>query len=268
MEINMKKLIVLVATALSILSPAFAQLGVIDQDLIFVPVTPCRIFETRIQFGGTGPIAAGTTKHFIISKADSYTSQGGSATNCGLGAAAVNNNFAAAAINLTAISGATSYSWITAFPFGTTMPLASTLNFGTAQNDVRTVATVVKLNTDPAVTTQLSINATQSTEVIGDIVGYYSRPRGTNLACSNPPEATLLVAPGVLGRLAIPACATTNSYGGGSATGYCTSDGTDMASYAGTTGISECAMKNLGSTSATITAGRRCCGVPGGRPFF
>jgi hypothetical protein len=264
----MKKIIFAFVVSLGMIIPAFAQFGVIDQDLIFVPVTPCRIFETRIQFGGTGPIAAGATRHFIVSKTDSYALQGGSATNCGLGAAALNNNFAAAAINLTAISGDTQYGWITAYAFGTTKPFASTLNFGSAQNDVRTVATVVKLNTDPAVATQLSINATQSTEVIGDLVGYYSRPRGTNLACSNPPEATLLVAPGVLGRLAIPACATTNSYSGGSATGYCTSDGTDMASYAGTTGISECAMKNLGSTSATITAGRRCCGVPGGRPFF
>lgn len=261
----MKKLFIFLAAMLTFASAVFAQLGNIDQDLIFVPITPCRIFETRTQFGGTGPIAAGTTKHFIISKADSYASQGGSTTNCGLGAATVNNNFAAAAINLTAISGATSYSWITAFQFGTTMPLASTLNFGTAQNDVRTVATVVKLNTDPAVTTQLSINATQSTEVIGDLVGYYSRPRGTNLACSNPPETTLLVAPGVLGTLPIPACAATNSYS--SIGGYCYTDGAEMLAYSGAQG-GECKMKNMGATSATITAGRRCCGVPGGRPFF
>jgi hypothetical protein len=261
----MKKLVLIIGALLTMATSVFAQIGAIDQDLIFVPITPCRIFETRTQFGGTGPIAAGATRHFVVSKTDSYVSQGGSATSCGLGSAALNNNFAAAAINLTAISGASQYGWITAYEFGTTKPFASTLNFGSAQNDVRTVATVVKLNTDPAVATQLSINATQSTEVIGDLVGYYSRPRGTNLNCSNPPEATLLVAPGELGRVAIPACATTNSYSGGSSTPYCSTDGLEMVTY-GSSG--QCAMKNMGATSATITAGRRCCGIPGGRPFF
>jgi hypothetical protein len=252
---------------------AHAQVGLIDQDLIFVPITPCRIFDTRISEGGTGPIFANAVKHFVVKKTDSFAAQGGNGSNCGLGAASLNNNFAAAAINLTAISGTfnvpgvnvSAYSWITAYPFGSTKPLASTLNFGATLYDIRTVATVVKVNTDPAASLHLSIHATAQTEVIGDLVGYYSSPRATVLNCTNPPVNTLVVAPGAIGRAPIPACVYN---GGGSSTGYCTSDGQNMASYAGTTGLSECVMKNLGTVDATITAGRRCCGVPGQRPYF
>lgn len=263
----MKKLIFAFVVSLGLMSPAFSQVGSIDQDLIFVPITPCRIFDTRTSQGGSGPIGAGATKHFAVKKTDSFASQGGSPTNCGLGAAVLNNNFAAAAINLTAITAPTgcTFCWVTAYAFGTTLPLASTLNFGNStQMDIRTVATVVKVNTDPAATLQLSINATAQTEVIGDLVGYYSSPRATILGCTNPPVNTLVVAPGAIGRAPIPACVYN---GGGSSTGYCTSDGTDMVTYAGGTGISECAMKNLGTVPATITAGRRCCGVPGQRPY-
>ena len=270
----MKKMMVLLVAMLTFVSSVFAQVGTIDQDLIYVPIPPCRIFDTRTTQGGTGPIAAGTVKNFTISRTDSYASQGGSATNCGLGAAALNNNFAAAAIALTAVSGANSaYSYLTAFPYGSISPLptaltppsTATLNFGAISSDIRNATAIVKLNTDLAQSKQVSIFATHSTEVIGDLVGYYSSPRGTNLACTNPPVNTLVVAPGALGRVAIPACVT---FGGSSATGYCTSDGAEMVSYAGTTGISECAMKNIGAAPATITAGRRCCGVPGQRPYF
>ncbi len=250
------KRVYLILTALFIFtSTAFAQIGSLDQDLMFIPITPCRIFDTRLSQGGTGAIPAGGTKDFIVSGTTSYATQGGANTNCGV---VDGTNVAAAAINMTVVSyGGGGY--ITAFPLGTTKPLAATVNFGA--NDVRGNMAIVKVSQTGGLE-DLSIYASQQVDVIGDIVGYYSRPKGTNLYCTNPPETTLVVAPGVLGRLAIPACATTNSYGGGSSSGYCSTNGTDMAAYGGT---SECAMKNLGATSATITAGRRCCGVPGGR---
>lgn len=253
----MKKVFLIFAMLMTFVSTAFSQIGSLDQDLIFIPITPCRIFDTRPSQGGTGFIPTGGTKDFIVSGTASYAAQGGAGTNCGV---VDGTNVAAAAINMTVVSYAAP-GYITAYPLGTTKPLAATVNFGA--NDVRGNMAIVKVSQTGGLD-DMSIFASQQTDVIGDVVGYYSRPRGTNLACSNPPEATLLVAPGVLGRLAIPACATTNSYGGGSSTPYCSTDGLDMVSYGGN---GACAMKNMGSMPATITAGRRCCGIPGGRAW-
>lgn len=252
----MKKLIFLLVSMLTLANTAFAQLGSLDQDLVYIPITPCRIFDTRPDYGGTGFIPAATTRSFVLSSVSTYGPQGGTNSNCGV---IDGFNVAAAVVNMTVVSRSTG-GYITAFPAGTTKPVTATVNFGA--NDVRGNLSVVKVNQTTALS--LSIYTSSDVDVIGDITGYYSRPRSVNLNCSNPPEATLLVAPGDIGRLAIPACAATNSYGGGSSTPYCSTDGLDMVTYGGS-GV--CAMKNMGATSATITAGRRCCGVPGGRAY-
>jgi hypothetical protein len=261
METVMNRFIVTLVTTLGLMSPAFAQLGNINEDLIYVPVTPCRVFDTRFS-AVPGPIPANGILTVPIGVASTYAPSGGSDTVCGLGGLATNNNFAAAVINLAAWSQDTNlYGYVTAYPANTTVPTAATLNFGATPGDIRSTLATVKLNNNLL---SIQVKGT-SAHLIGDIVGYYSRPRGTNLACSNPPETTLSVAPGVLATLAIPACATTNSYS--SIGGYCYTDGAEMLSYAGAQG-GECKMKNMGVTPANIVAGRRCCGVPGGRPFF
>jgi hypothetical protein len=55
-------------------------LGDSQADLVYTPVTPCRIIDTRIV---GGVIAAGTTTSFLVTGTD-LSSQGGSATGCGV----------------------------------------------------------------------------------------------------------------------------------------------------------------------------------------
>ena len=252
----MKKVFLIFAMLVTFVSTAFSQIGSLDQDLIFIPITPCRIFDTRPSQGGAGFIPTGGTKYFIVSGTASYAGQGGANTNCGV---VDGTNVAAAAINMTVVSyGAPGY--ITAYPLGTTKPLAATVNFGA--NDVRGNMAIVKVSQTGGLD-DMSIFASQQTDVIGDVVGYYSRPRGTNLACNNPPQTTLVVLPGQVGTLAVPSCGANNYNSIGP---YCFTDGTDMLSYAGSV-TGECKMKNVGSVNATITAGRRCCGIPGGRDY-
>ena len=62
----MKKLILTIAALVTISTSSFAQLGSADKDLVYTPVTPCRVLDTRTSQGGTGAIAAGGTKHFKI----------------------------------------------------------------------------------------------------------------------------------------------------------------------------------------------------------
>ena len=250
----MKKLILLSAAMLTLASTAFAQFGYsTTSDAVFTPVAPCRLFDTRPSQGGTGPIAAAGTKVFAVWGQTTYTAQGGAATNCGLDAAA---NTEAIAMNFTVVTPAAG-GFITAYPFGGALPVAATVNFqaGDIARGDFTIAKVTQTGTS-----HLSIYSTSNADVVGDVVGYFARPKASNLSCTNPPESTLVVAPGVLASLPIPACPATNSYS--SIGGYCFTDGAEMQSYTGSQG-GECKMKNLGSVSATMTAGRRCCGVAG-----
>ncbi len=43
-------------------------------DLVFTPVTPCRIIDTRLA---GGPIAGGTTRNFAVAGAAGFAAQGG-----------------------------------------------------------------------------------------------------------------------------------------------------------------------------------------------
>ena len=127
----MKFFFVVLAATLTFTSTAFAQIGSVASDLVYTPVTPCRIFDTRTSAGGTGPIPAAGTKNFMILGQASYASQGGAASNCGITASI---NTAAVAVNFTVVSPATP-GYITAYPFGTTKPTAATVNFNAG--DVR-----------------------------------------------------------------------------------------------------------------------------------
>ena len=48
----MKKLILSIVAMLTLATSAFAQLGSLTSDLVFTPLTPCRIVDTRVA-GGT-----------------------------------------------------------------------------------------------------------------------------------------------------------------------------------------------------------------------
>lgn len=251
----MRNFILKLAVLLTMATPALAQFGYsTTSDAVFTPVAPCRLFDTRVDQGGTGPIAAAGTRGFLIWGQATYAAQGGSPSTCGISAGSETE---AVAMNITVVTP-NAGGYITAYPAGTTAPNAATVNFNAG--DVKGNFTVVKVLQTTASTPHLNIYSTSVLNVVGDVVGYFARPKGANLGCTNPPETTLLVAPGVLAALPIPSCPATNSYS--SIGGYCFTDGTDMQTYTGSQG-GECKMKNLGSVSATMTAGRRCCGVPG-----
>src|SRR5437867_661337 len=58
-------------------------LGDTSDDLVYTPVTPCRIVDTR--FGAGGTLLAGQTRNWIAANpAGNFGSQGGAATNCGI----------------------------------------------------------------------------------------------------------------------------------------------------------------------------------------
>jgi len=220
-------------------------------DLVYTPVTPCRILDTRVA-GGT--LAAGFTRDFnaVVGSGGNFSSQGGSATDCGVVAAGQ----AAVVINLTAVTPNLA-GYATAYPFGTTRPLASSVNYtaGAIVNN----SIVVKLPT-PLTTKDFTIYTFAASDFVADIVGYYSPPVATALECSRQ-----------LGSfVSVPA----NTYGFGVSatcpTGY-TATGLGIEAAANVV-MADSSLNNsggtvftynLGSTAQSTRAWVQCCRVPG-----
>lgn len=149
-------------------------LGSAAADLVYTPVTPCRILDTRVA-GGT--LAGGFTRDFnaVVGSGGNFGSQGGSATDCGVVAAGQ----AAVVINLTAVTpnGA---GYATVYPYGATRPLASSVNYTAGAIVNNTV--VVKLPS-PLTTKDFTVYSFAASDFVADIVGTYAAPQATALEC-------------------------------------------------------------------------------------
>jgi hypothetical protein len=142
-------------------------------DLVFTPVTPCRVIDTRL---GGGPIAANTQRNFVIAGTSGFTAQGGSPMGCGIPlgpATSVVINFVAVfpagAGNLRA--------WAVASP-QPAAPLAAVLNYGVVAGLPALANGIVVPICNTAVTScaagDLRLQADSSaTDVVADVVGYF-----------------------------------------------------------------------------------------------
>lgn len=151
-------------------STASAQLGSAGTDLVYSPVTPCRIMDTRNPGAKSGILVAGTTRGFwSFAGGSDFTTQGGTASNCGVLSGA---NLAAIVVNFTVVTPDID-GYITAFPAGATRPTAATVNFK--------AGSVVGNNASLKVAQVgggdgFSIYTTSNVHVVADIVGFYSMP--------------------------------------------------------------------------------------------
>jgi hypothetical protein len=222
-------------------------LGSLSNDLVYTPVQPCRIIDTRNT--GAGAINANTTRSFVAINASNFTGQGGSATNCGtLGLSAT-----AVAINLTAVTPATG-GYATVYPFGTTQPLAASVNFtaGAVVNN-----SVIAQIPNPLASFDFTIFSLAQSHYVADIVGYFAPNVATALQCVETANTDLSISAAGTGNAVAPACAA----------GY-----TQTATNCETTSwlmpivyfqSGTCSARNGDSTSQTLRASRTCCRVPG-----
>ena len=232
-------------------------LGETTNDLVFVPITPCRIIDTRVA---GGVIAANTVRSFDVTAVANYSFQGGDASNCGGAGSA--GSFAAAAINFTVVTpGAAGY--ITAFPFLATQPLAATVNY-TAGSIVGNFA-VVRLD-QGASANELNVYSFAQTHLVGDLVGYFINPVLGELDCQETFSSNITVNAISTGTGSSPACAAGYTIVSGGCT-MSTFDGRIVSSrqFPGSN-THFCAFRNeSGSTSNTGVAYGRCCKLPSGR---
>lgn len=224
------------------------KLGEIANDLVMVPITPCRVADTRLT---STPIAANSTASFDITAIGNYSFQGGDNTDCsGAGAA---GSFAAAIFNFTVVSPSGG-GYITAYPFGTVRPTAATVNYNTG--DIKGNLAVVKLD-QGASANELSIYSFSQTHVVVDLVGYFINPQPTELQCQDTAETVTTVAANSNANSNAPACPA----GYTSTATNCESSTWEMPFvffHGGT-----CSARNNTAFTATLRASQTCCRVPG-----
>jgi hypothetical protein len=173
------RLLLLFVLVLFLNSPAGAQ-SVSLKDLQFTAVQPCRIYDTRpgtgIQGQGTGPIPAGQPRDIDVSH--------GAAPNCGIApqARAVVMNFIAV--------GPAGPGHLVAWPFGTSMPNASILNY-TNVPGLNIANGVVQPICAPNCTHDLSlVPGVSATHVVIDVLGYFAPPGSGHLWGRGRPNTT------------------------------------------------------------------------------
>jgi len=155
-------------------------IGDSGHDLVYTPITPCRILDTRAGAGHrgsiTGPLAPGATYSFDVA--------GGDAAACGVPYGPAT----AAVLNFVAVLPAGSGN-LQAWPWSspaTPAPNAAVLNYGSGFNIANGL--VVPF-CDPTVVgtcpDDLFVKANgNGTHLVVDVLGYFSAPEATPLECA------------------------------------------------------------------------------------
>lgn len=231
--------------------PGGKALGDPGQDLVYVPVTPCRILDTRIV---GGPIPANSFRDFDITDVVRFAPQGGDTSNCNVGD---KGSFAAAALNITVVSPNTA-GYITAFPYLASQPTAATLNY--VAGDIRNGLAIVRLD-QSAAAYEFSVYSYAQTHLVADIVGYFREPEATALECMTLTTPVTGVPSGIT-TFSSPSCAA----GYTAMSGSCRSEALNAIIYIHGGYISDtqytCQYSNPNGTRQ-ITANVRCCRIPG-----
>lgn len=163
------------ATALSLpstlQSATAAAIGDPGSDLLFVPLPPCRIIDTRVA---GGKIAPAQQRDFRVAGTTGFDLQGGNPGGCGVPVGATDPVAAAVVINFIAVepSGA---GHLTAWEFGQAEPFASIINYANVGLNIANGVTIPIAGVS-SLSKDLSVRAAVSgVHVVADVTGYFTR---------------------------------------------------------------------------------------------
>ena len=137
-------------------------------DLVFTPLVPCRLLDTRFGTGAfAGPIADLTTLSIQTNIAD-FSAQGGSSSPCGMPTA---TDASAIVVIVTAVNPPKT-GHLRVFPFSAPFPNASVVNFVPGQDIANNtiVPQCIGCGSD------ISIFVATQADVIVDVIGYFDPP--------------------------------------------------------------------------------------------
>ena len=146
-------------------------------DLIFTPVNPCRFMDTR--FDSRTPTLSGTYAYYyynyVFPSAATSITQGGQAGGCSIPSGT--SGIIAASLNMTTVP--TGQGHIKVYPGGTSPPATSFLNYNSTVNANLANSGIIRTDTSRRVHIaiwRLGGTGAQTAEVIGDVMGTFSRP--------------------------------------------------------------------------------------------
>ncbi len=138
-------------------------LGDASADLVYTPVTPCRIADTRVAGGA---LTANVQRTFDGVSAN-FSTQGGTASSCG-----IPSGVAALALNLYAVNP-TNLGFIKVWPANAAEPAVSTVNY---QVGIAAIATGAIVPVDGANSNRFLAKSPAVVDMIADVVGYFKAP--------------------------------------------------------------------------------------------
>jgi hypothetical protein len=151
--------------------PVPNSLGDNFRDLVYTPVAPCRIVDTRIAVAGA--LAGGVTRLFDVDSSN-FTAQGGSSTGCGIPLGVAQ----AVTMTIVAVHPAAP-GHLTAWGLNA-QPLASVLNY--AGNDV--IADTAIIPVVPGDGGDFALFSVATTHVVVDVLGYFAASSATRPDCT------------------------------------------------------------------------------------
>ena len=242
------------SSAGSTVSAVADGLGSATTDLVYIPVVPCRIVDTRV---GGAAVPAATVKTYAATTGGGANV--GHASGCTVsGQIAGTSDVAAIAANVTVdesgLSGFGAGSYLQIYPQGGSTT-TSFMNFG--PNQIIANAGVISVN---QANSQFSVVSNTSTQIIVDVYGVFIAPQPTALECTAPTASATIAAASNASTLSAT-CPVGYSHTGGS----CVTDSYNVRAVSNnnTGGNTGCSFVNIDSVSHNITATATCCRVPG-----
>jgi hypothetical protein len=230
-------------------------LGSTTGDLVFTPLTPCRIVDTRFASGAlAGRIGPNAGKQFEVNLGN-YSAQGGNAGTCGLGF-----NVEAVAINVTS-TDQTGPGNLRVVETGGGVPTVSLLNYTPGVNLAN--AAVVRAR-DSGAADIFIYSGVSSSHVVVDLMGYFTAPQATALDCvTNVVDVPLAAGVGQTGT-GFPSCPAGYVLTGAGAYEPFGSNSIIINKLEFQTSTQVfCRLTNNTAGAVTADCEARCCRVPG-----
>ena len=181
------------------------SLGDLGADLVFTPVTPCRIVDTRV-IGGRLAINS-ITPLDASNPGGNFSSQGGSnSSDCGVPA-----NPAALALSVTALDNLTT-GYIRVYPYDKTNAHGSPISINTVMGNVNNDIVVPSCQ---GCTQELRVFSTANTHYAAFVTGYFMAPQASALDCTTAQNAGFLDLLSILQPKSVSCPAGYTATGGG-----------------------------------------------------
>lgn len=243
------------ATAMSAMtlgSVSPLAIGSSTSQLVFTPIPPCRIADTRGSGARTGILSPGVPRTFDLTTDAFGKGQGGQTSCAGL----PSFSFYGWSVNLT-VTGYSTDGFLQVYPFGGSVPATSIANFGPALPAIANSSTLTGCY---GCSDDINVVASAPTHIILDVYGYFEIPTGFTTGATTLMAGTLTtVTAGTYSRVNGGACPSGTHVIGGAQTNSSSSSNTILTSdHNVDTTLWYEYVKNTGTSSATVTVYSIC----------